>query len=173
MIWKYILLFLATRYCFPVIGIGINVTEVQILKKKLFENYDREIKHTANTDQPILVLLSFSLLSVFELDMKQQALSTLIVFKISWKDELLKWNKTQYNGLDKLTVTLQSVWKPDIIILNSIDKHKTLINYGDDTNYVTINSDGRTKWNVYVNLETRCKVITNITHLKLKPVILT
>ncbi|CAC5383283.1 CHRNA10 [Mytilus coruscus] len=92
--------------------------------------------------------------------MKQQALSTLVVFKISWKDELLTWNKTKYNGLDKLTVTLQSVWKPDIIILNSIDKQKSLINYGDDTNYVTINSDGRIKWNVYVNLETHCKVIT-------------
>lgn len=160
MIRKFMFLFLGARYFFPVFGIGNNVTEVQILKARLFENYDREIKPTANTDQPILVLLSFSLLSVFELDMKQQALSTLIVFKISWKDELLKWNKTQYNGLDKLTVNLQSVWKPDIIILNSIDKQKTLINYGDDTNYVTINSDGMIKWNVYVNLETRCKVIT-------------
>lgn len=160
MIRKFMFLFLGARYFFSVFGIGNNVTEVQILKTRLFENYDREIKPTANTDQPILVLLSFSLLSVFELNMKQQALSTLIVFKISWKDELLKWNKTQYNGLDKLTVNLQSVWKPDIIILNSIDKQKTLINYGDDTNYVTINSDGMIKWNVYINLETRCKVIT-------------
>lgn len=152
------LLFLANRFCSPVIGVGIDVNEVQILKKKLFENYDREIIPTTNTDQPILVLLSFFLLSDFELDMKQKALSTSVVFQISWKDELLTWNKTHHNGFDNLIVSLKSVWKPDVIILNSLHEKKVLTNDGDDTNYVTINSDGMIKWCVYVNLKTHCKV---------------
>ncbi|CAC5383280.1 unnamed protein product [Mytilus coruscus] len=81
-----------------------------------------------------------------------------IVFQISWKDELLTWNKTNHNGFDNLIVSLQSVWKPDVIILNSLKEQKVLTNEGDDTNYVTINSDGMIEWRVYVNLKTQCKV---------------
>ncbi|CAC5413645.1 unnamed protein product [Mytilus coruscus] len=90
--------------------------------------------------------------------MKQKALSTSVVFQISWKDELLTWNKTNHNGFDNLIVSLKSVWKPDVIILNSLKEDKVLTNDGDDTNYVTINSDGMIKWCVYVNLKTHCKV---------------
>lgn len=134
-----------------------TITDVRLLKKDLFNNYDRQVLPKTNTENPVSVSLSFSLLSMYELDIKNQLLSVSAAFKISWKDELLTWNSTKYGGLDELTINLALIWKPDVIVVNSAGIHKTLTN--DDTyHYVNVNHDGLIDWWVYENLKTYCRV---------------
>ncbi|CAC5395889.1 unnamed protein product [Mytilus coruscus] len=145
-------------YCCIVKLKAYNITDVGLLKHNLFHNYDRQTIPKTDMKAPVNVSMSFSLVSVYELDVKNQLLSTSAAFKITWKDELLIWNPVNYNGLDQLTVTLASIWKPDVIILNSVSTQKTLTNNDDDDHYVTVNRDGFIEWWVYVNLKTHCKV---------------
>ena len=35
-----------------------------------------------------------------------------------WKDELLKWNASQYNGVTKLQFSMKEIWHPDITLYN-------------------------------------------------------
>ncbi|CAC5423762.1 CHRNN [Mytilus coruscus] len=150
-------LFVFCAYLFIAKLMAYSITDVILLKKDLFQNYDRQIIPVTDMNTSVKVSMYFSLLSVYELDMKNQLLSTSAAFKISWRDELMIWNSTNYSGLDRLTVTLASIWKPDVIILNSVSTQKTLTN-DDDNHYVTVNHDGSTEWWAYVNLQTHCKV---------------
>ncbi|CAC5395892.1 unnamed protein product [Mytilus coruscus] len=134
-----------------------NISEVGLLKKDLFGNYDRQVLPKTDSEKPVNVSLSFSLLSVYELDIQNQLLSVSAAFKISWKDELLTWNATKYSGLNELTITLSLIWKPDVIIVNSEGTRKMLTN-NDDNHYVNVNHDGLIEWWVYVNLKTFCRV---------------
>ncbi|CAC5395888.1 CHRNN [Mytilus coruscus] len=134
------------------------MNDVRLLKNDLFHNYDRQILPIVDMNTPVNVSIYFQLLSVYELDLKNQLLSTSAAFKISWRDELMIWNTANYSGLDRLTVTLASIWKPDVIILNSESTKKTLTDKDDDNHFVTVNYDGFIEWWIYVNLQTHCKV---------------
>lgn len=145
-------------YCCIVKLIAHNITDVRLLTNDLFNNHNRQIIPKLDMKAPVNVSMSFSLISVYELDVKNQLLSTSVAFKITWKDEILIWNPADYNGLDQLTVTLASIWKPDVIMLNSVSSQKKLSPNDDDDNYVTITRDGFIEWWVYVNLKTHCNV---------------
>ena len=44
----------------------------------------------------------------------------------SWTDELLFWNSSDYNGLDRLSVFLDEIWVPMFVQFGSTDTHLTL-----------------------------------------------
>lgn len=156
------MLFIFCASLFIVKLMAYNITDVISLKKHLFQNYDRQILPIVDMNTPVNVSIYFQLLSVYELDLKNQLLSTSAAFKISWRDELMKWNQANYSGLNRFTVTLASIWKPDVIILNSESAKKTLTETDDENHFVTVNNDGFIEWWVYVNLQTHCKVnLTN------------
>lgn len=67
-------------------------------------------------------------------------------------------NSANYSGLVHIALTSASIWKPNIIILNSVSTQKTLTNTGDDKQCVTVNHDGFIEWWLYINLQTQCKV---------------
>jgi hypothetical protein len=49
-------------------------------------------------------------------------LATIIVLiSIPWTDEFLKWNTSSHGGLDLIRVPLSKVWKPDVILANSVN----------------------------------------------------
>jgi hypothetical protein len=68
------------------------------------------------------VKIEFSLLTVHDLDMRNQELSSSAVISISWTDAFLKWNVGSYGGLDLIRVPLSEVWKPDVILANSVNR---------------------------------------------------
>lgn len=37
----------------------------------------------------------------------------------SWKDEFLRWNKSEYNGLHEILVSRNEVWTPDLLVENT------------------------------------------------------
>ena len=44
----------------------------------------------------------------------------------SWTDELLFWNSSDYNGLDRLSVSSDEIWVPMFVQFGSTDTHLTL-----------------------------------------------
>ena len=78
-----------------------------------------------------------------------------VFFDISWKDAFLMWNKTDYGDTDTIRLPVNKVWKPDIVIMNSMDSQKGL---PDQQETVKVRYDGSVTWWPGGKLKTKCHV---------------
>ena len=83
---------------FPLCVYANNSTEKQLLSD-IFHNYDELTRPLLNNSEHEKAKIEFSLLTVRDLDMRNQELSSSAVISISWTDEFLKWNTSSYGGL--------------------------------------------------------------------------
>jgi hypothetical protein len=107
---------------FPLCVYAHNWTEKQLLSD-IFQNDDERPRPLLNSSEHVKVTITFSLLTVHDLDMRNQELSSSADVSISWTDDILKWNTTSYGGLDLIRVPLSKVWKPDVILKNSVNRN--------------------------------------------------
>ncbi|XP_046353570.2 acetylcholine receptor subunit alpha-like [Haliotis rufescens] len=54
-----------------------------------------------------------------ELDEQRQSFSTSGWFTFQWVDDSLKWNVTDFNGTEQIYLSSQTIWTPDLVLLNS------------------------------------------------------
>ena len=87
---KLSLLFFAINLL-PLCIYANNSTEKQLFSD-IFQNYDELTRPLLNHSEHVKVKIEFSLLTVHDLDMRNQELSSYVVISISWTDEFSKWN---------------------------------------------------------------------------------
>ena len=50
---------------------------------------------------------------------------------MSWKDRYLRWNASEYQGVDEMSMPPSDIWKPDIVLLNALDEDSYMTNLGE------------------------------------------
>uniref|UniRef100_A0A8D1M438 Cholinergic receptor nicotinic alpha 7 subunit n=1 Tax=Sus scrofa TaxID=9823 RepID=A0A8D1M438_PIG len=90
------------------------------LYKDLVKNYNPLERPVANDSQPLTVYFSLSLLQIMDVDEKNQVLTTNIWLQMSWTDHYLQWNMSEYPGVKTVRFPDGQIWKPDILLYNSI-----------------------------------------------------
>ncbi|XP_047465703.1 5-hydroxytryptamine receptor 3A-like [Mugil cephalus] len=60
------------------------------------------------------------------LDVKEaeQVLIIFVWIRMAWHNEFLLWNATDFCGLERIYIDKQSLWKPDVLIEETLDKNK-------------------------------------------------
>ncbi|KAK3851244.1 hypothetical protein Pcinc_042090, partial [Petrolisthes cinctipes] len=56
-------------------------------------------------------------------DEKNQVLTTNVWLDQEWVDELLRWDKNDYNGLVTIRLPCEKIWLPDIVLYNNADDY--------------------------------------------------
>lgn len=125
-----------------------NETE---LRNSLLTNYNYHIRPNFTSN----LYVEFVLLSLNEINIESQTMSIMAVIHTVWYDERLKWNTSDYGGLEGFSVTSKEVWKPPLLLQNSADSPKLL---GDQTVPFRVWSHGRVVWAPTVRLETSCEM---------------
>lgn len=151
---KKLRVFIFAINLFPLCVYANNSTE---LLKNIFQNYDKRTRPLLNISEHMKVNITFSLLTVHDLDMRNQELSSSAVISISWTDEFLKWNTSSYGGLGLIRVPLSEVWKPDVILTNSVNRKDI---FQENEENVIIYNDGTVLWHSNKNLKTFVHVNT-------------
>ncbi|CAG0898232.1 unnamed protein product [Darwinula stevensoni] len=94
---------------------GSNV-ERQLMKD-LLTNYNKVLPvETPNTS--LVVSFRLILFRIIELDERNQALVTNVEVVQQWNDIRLKWNASDYGGIQQTMIPYDSIWTPDIILYN-------------------------------------------------------
>ncbi|XP_076095662.1 neuronal acetylcholine receptor subunit alpha-5-like [Mytilus galloprovincialis] len=117
----------------------------ETLRTELFTNYTVQQRPS----QQVKVGVRFSLLTVNDLNIKDQTLSLSGYLTLDWLDTRLSWqdtNKTSqdYTNIIFLFSSEEYIWRPAIIIENAVDKISVI---GDKYVPMRIASDGRVIWN--------------------------
>jgi hypothetical protein len=153
---KILRVFFFAIYLFPLCVYAHNSTEKQLLAD-IFQNYNERTRPLLNSSEHVKVKIQFSLLTVHDLDIRNQELSSSADVSICWTDAFLKWNTGSYGGLDLIRVSLSEVWKPDVILVNSVNRKDIFEETGEN---VIIHNDGTVFWNSHRKLKTFVHVVT-------------
>ncbi|XP_060600265.1 neuronal acetylcholine receptor subunit alpha-7-like [Ruditapes philippinarum] len=146
-----------------VCGFGIHKgscadgNDAKNLRKQLFvtDGYDKKVRPSNNQSDPIEVYVSLYLLSINELSETTETLKTTAYLWITWYDEFLQWDPSDYGGIDYYHWPQGDVWKPDVALKNSFLEYKEL---GVSSLNVLVSSDGYVEWYPFQVFQSTCSV---------------
>ncbi|XP_046557431.1 acetylcholine receptor subunit alpha-like 2 [Haliotis rubra] len=117
-----------------------SIKEQKRLLHILQDHYERQV-FPSETRMDIHV--SFSLSQITDLNEWQQSLTTNGWFTFKWLDESLKWNISDYGGIDRICMSSEKIWIPDITLLNTVEERKLMNNKNAP---VCVDHSGMVKW---------------------------
>jgi len=126
------------------------------LMKDLFANYSREVRPVIDKEQPIPVDFDMMFSQLVELNGRSQIMTSKVWIRQSWENPFLRWNPTKYGGVKFINIDPKLVWKPDIVLYNSIQSDSGEM-YKFNTK-VVINYNGSCQWYAPTEVKTVCKI---------------
>ncbi|GFS03113.1 neuronal acetylcholine receptor subunit alpha-3 [Elysia marginata] len=121
----------------------------------LFGVYQKEIIPLENDTNIVSVFLSFSLLSLVDVNEKDQTLVSNALLHMSWLDNTLTWSPSQYGNVTSLLVHQENIWRPDIQVGNSVILQKQM---GFDELPVRVMWSGLIEWEPTTVMSTSCDI---------------
>ncbi|CAG0885889.1 unnamed protein product [Darwinula stevensoni] len=89
----------------------------------LMRGYDRDVRPVRNASRPIQIKLGITLTQIFDMDEKNQVLTTNVWLDQEWEDELMTWDPADFNNLTQIRLPCEKIWLPDIVLYNNADDY--------------------------------------------------
>lgn len=128
-------------YCFLLlIGIRtiLSLTEAD-LKRNLLSPamYDPSVRPRINASHAVHVKMDVHVVYIIGLTEKDSSLAQACYIFVSWRDEFLTWNTSDYGGLDSFVVQPSVVWTPDVAVFGRMETNQRV-----ELGQVRVYSDG-------------------------------
>ncbi|XP_039706572.1 5-hydroxytryptamine receptor 3C-like [Pteropus medius] len=78
-----------------------------------------------NHSIPTQVNISFTLSAILEVDAQLQLLTSLLWLNLTWNNPFISWDPEECGHINKLTVTTENLWLPDIFIKEFMNVDQT------------------------------------------------
>lgn len=118
-------------------------------------SYNKNVRPSATTS----VDIELNLLSINEMDVKKQIMSSSGWLTVTWKDPRLTWDPSGYDGIEYIYTKQEGIWRPELIIDNSVEGMSPI---GHDEIYLKVNHTGEVRWDTPGRHVTHCDF--NITY---------
>ncbi|XP_067670844.1 neuronal acetylcholine receptor subunit alpha-7-like [Haliotis asinina] len=129
------------------------------LHNDLIRNNNPKVRPVKNSSDTITVSLELHLVSMSNFDEVTQTVTANGFFIVSWKDEFLTWNASEYGGVREITPDYGKVWRPYITVRNVVDRVQPL---GLDFGVMTVTAEGNVTWAPGDTFKTFCQMdVTN------------
>uniref|UniRef100_A0A7E4VG54 Acetylcholine receptor subunit alpha-type acr-16 n=1 Tax=Panagrellus redivivus TaxID=6233 RepID=A0A7E4VG54_PANRE len=96
-------------------------------ERRLYEDLMREYntleRPVANHTQPVTVYLKVSLQQLIDVDEKNQIVYVNAWLDYTWNDYKLRWDKEEYGNISDVRFPVGKIWKPDVLLYNSVDSN--------------------------------------------------
>ncbi|GFN91598.1 neuronal acetylcholine receptor subunit alpha-7 [Plakobranchus ocellatus] len=98
------------------------------LLDKIFHGYKPAVLPRINNSRPVEVQVGLGIIAVVEL---------------TWRDQLLHWEPSDYGNITHVILSQNAIWKPDITLVNSLQQN---IYVGGDEVLLRLNYNGVISW---------------------------
>ena len=129
------------------------------LHTDVFLNYNKLVRPDNNNGSKTAIGINIIPLRLIELNEVQQYLDLNVYGIVTWQDDRLGWNVSEYEGIASLIVTQSSIWKPAFYFSNSLGHMNQL---GYDDKQMIILSTGVVYWEFAQDIKFSCGL--NIRH---------
>ncbi|KAM4646513.1 LOW QUALITY PROTEIN: 5-hydroxytryptamine receptor 3A-like [Amazona ochrocephala] len=87
-----------------------------------YQKGTRPVRDWRTTTNVAIDLMVYAILNV---DEKNQVLTTYIWYRQHWTDEFLRWDPARFDNLTQISLPMESIWVPDILINEFVDVGKS------------------------------------------------
>ncbi|KGL88716.1 5-hydroxytryptamine receptor 3A, partial [Charadrius vociferus] len=87
-----------------------------------YQKGTRPVRDWRTTTNVAIDLMVYAILSV---DEKNQVLTTYVWYRQHWTDEFLRWDPERFDNLTQISLPVESIWVPDILINEFVDVGKS------------------------------------------------
>jgi len=129
----------------------------QLLRQHLLNGtnaYDKEAHPRLNHSETVLVSLGMAVIH-YDIDEARSVFLVDAWMRMSWHDDHMKWDPSEFGGLKQIHMGSQEIWRPDILLYNNADP--TLRQPYGNAHFV-VESDGTILWVPPAHLEGFCKL---------------
>nr|XP_019923394.2 acetylcholine receptor subunit beta-type unc-29-like [Crassostrea gigas] len=145
---------MGTFWFLLIIGIRpiLSLTEAD-LKRSLLSSavYDPSVRPRINASHAVHVQLDVQVVYIIGLTERDSSFAQACNIFVSWRDEYLTWNTSDYGDLDSFVVQPSVVWTPDVSVYGRME-----INQRIELGQVRVNSDGMVNTKFLGILATHC-----------------
>ncbi|KAL8595896.1 hypothetical protein ACOMHN_018208 [Nucella lapillus] len=134
-------------------GVTASVYDEERLHKQLLVHYVKEARPVHRIDVPVNVSISFSFVRIEDLIETTDTFSATVFIVQTWRDPRLRWNASEFGGLEQVRLARERLWTPDIVLYNVAVQGTPKSRYED---VVTVTSDGGVIWVPMVTLYATC-----------------
>lgn len=133
------------------------------LLDELFRNvltgYQSETRPMCRRKSTTDVNIDFALRQIVDMDEPRQFLNSILWIRMEWEDCRLRWNVSDYDGINEFILPQNKVWVPDLTLYDNaaVDKLSGIDDYS-----LVIHSDGIINYNFPSVLRSVCAV--DVTH---------
>lgn len=124
------------------------------LRDLLLKNYSKDVHPVKSHKSRIQVDVGMALIHI-GLDELTSVLEVDAWMRLTWTDEYLAWNQSDYEGLDQIHFGSEEIWKPDILLYNSAESGK-IDQYGR-THFLVFHT-GEVLWVPPAKFKSFCKI---------------
>uniref|UniRef100_A0A671T2C9 5-hydroxytryptamine (serotonin) receptor 3B n=1 Tax=Sinocyclocheilus anshuiensis TaxID=1608454 RepID=A0A671T2C9_9TELE len=110
------------------------------LTRLLLRKYNCGVRPVQNWTKPTTVYIDLIIQSVLDGDGQTQKVTTSIWYRQIWNDEFLVWDPEEFDGITEISLSLDAIWVPDVIISEFVDVGKSPV-----IPYVYVNCSGTVK----------------------------
>nr|ADP08790.1 nicotinic acetylcholine receptor alpha subunit [Azumapecten farreri] len=103
----------------------------------------------------VTIKVEFVLLSINELNLKQQKFSTSGFFTMFWTDNRLTWTPSSYENTTFIYTSELKIWKPELVVDNSVTQISII---SDENLLFRVDNTGHVKWEPPGIYDTHCEV---------------
>ncbi|GBL87174.1 Acetylcholine receptor subunit alpha-like 1 [Araneus ventricosus] len=86
------------------------------LRREMFFNYDKLVRPVRRVEDVIPVQVILVPLRIKDVDLKDKTVKLDTWLYMTWDDAYLRWNPSEYGGLDQLSISANEVWRPDVAL---------------------------------------------------------
>ncbi|XP_076440192.1 5-hydroxytryptamine receptor 3A-like [Babylonia areolata] len=131
---------------------SFTVNDEISLKNSLLNNTGMT---TVRPEKVTLVELSFNLLSINTVDIKNEVFGVSGWWSLKWRDERLNWVRSGFTGIPVIQVYNDDIWTPALVVDNSVNDLSAI---DEDTIPLRVRQDGEVTWNPPGILLTSCEM---------------
>ncbi|XP_038660152.1 neuronal acetylcholine receptor subunit beta-4 isoform X2 [Scyliorhinus canicula] len=85
------------------------------------DRYNKLIRPAKNSSEIVTIAIKVSLSQLISVNEREQIMTTNAWLTQEWNDYRLRWDPGKYEGVDKLRLSSQHIWLPEIVLYNNAD----------------------------------------------------
>ncbi|XP_063285829.1 acetylcholine receptor subunit alpha-1-B [Pelobates fuscus] len=125
------------------------------LVENLFKTYNKVVRPVETFTDKVVVTVGLQLIQLINVDEVNQIVSTNVRLKQQWVDVNLKWNPSDYGGVDKIRIPSSDIWRPDLVLYNNADGDFAI----EPETKVLLDYTGKIIWSPPAIFKSYCEII--------------
>ncbi|XP_067406033.1 5-hydroxytryptamine receptor 3A-like [Emydura macquarii macquarii] len=111
------------------------------------------VRPVTDWKEPSIIRIDVTLHAILDLDEKLQILTSLVRFRMSWKNQFLTWDPQSFCGISSISIPVDSVWQPDLSVAEMTEDPQS-----PTVPFLSLSSDGTINLRKPIRIMSTCNL---------------